>query len=136
MSSHRRDFAKAAFGGAAALLAYDRKMSAAVHNSRPGIKLCGQASAKPTDEELKFWRQMGCGYVSVGSTPDLRTADGFQQIKTTYADGGITVWNIGNTSVHNMPKVTLNLPGRDQKSDVDGLAKRAPGITDGYGCIA
>jgi len=25
------------------------------------------------------------------------------------------VWNIGNTSVHNMPEVTLNLPGRDQK---------------------
>jgi hypothetical protein len=25
------------------------------------------------------------------------------------------VWNIGNTSVHNMPEVTLNLPGRDRK---------------------
>src|SRR5205823_1368108 len=25
------------------------------------------------------------------------------------------VWNIGNSSVHNMPEVTLNLPGRDQK---------------------
>jgi mannonate dehydratase len=115
MSSHRRDFTKAALGGAAALLAYDRKLSATVHNSQPGIKLCGQASAKPNDEELKFWRQMGCGYVSVGSTPDLRTADGFKQIKKTYADAGITVWNIGNTSVHNMPEVTLNLPGRDQK---------------------
>ena len=25
------------------------------------------------------------------------------------------MWNIGNTSVHNMPEVTLNLPGRDRK---------------------
>ncbi len=25
------------------------------------------------------------------------------------------MWNIGNTSVHNMPEVTLNLPGRDKK---------------------
>ena len=25
------------------------------------------------------------------------------------------MWNIGNTNVHNMPEVTLNLPGRDQK---------------------
>ena len=33
------------------------------------------------------------------------------QIKKRYADAGITVWNIGNTSVHNMPEVTLNLPG-------------------------
>ena len=53
--------------------------------------------------------------MSVGSTPDLRTAEGFMQIKKRYADAGITVWNIGNTSVHNMPEVTLNLPGRDQK---------------------
>jgi len=53
--------------------------------------------------------------VSVGSTADLRTAEGFQQIKKRYADAGITVWNVGNTSVHNMPDVTLNLPGRDQK---------------------
>ena len=53
--------------------------------------------------------------MSVGSTPDLRTAEGFLQIKKRYADAGITVWNIGNTSVHNMPEVTLNLPGRDEK---------------------
>jgi mannonate dehydratase len=72
-------------------------------------------SAKPSDDELLFLKQMGAEYVSVGSTPDLRTAEGFLQIKKRYADAGITVWNIGNTSVHNMPEVTLNLPGRDQK---------------------
>ena len=118
MSTARRDFGKVALGsalGAAAFLAAEKKSSATVHNSQPGIKLCGQASAKPTDEELKFWNQIGCGYVSVGSTPDLRTADGFKQIKKRYADAGITVWNIGNTNVHNMPEVTLNLPGRDKK---------------------
>ena len=86
-----------------------------MHKSAPGIKLCAQASAKPTDEELLFLKQMGAEYVSVGSTPDLRTAEGFLQIKKRYADAGITVWNIGNTSVHNMPEVTLNLPGRDKK---------------------
>jgi len=32
---------------------------------------------------------------------------------------GVKVWNIGNSNVHNMPEVTLNLPGRDQK--VDGV---------------
>jgi mannonate dehydratase len=114
----RRDFGKIALGsafGAAAFLGSERSASATVHNSQPGIKLCGQASAKASDEELKFWRQLGCGYVSVASTPDLRTADGFKQIKKRFADAGITVWNIGNTSVHNMPEVTLNLPGRDKK---------------------
>ena len=64
---------------------------------------------------LLFLKQIGAEYVSVGSTPDLRTAEGFLQIKKRYADAGITVWNIGNTNVHNMPEVTLNLPGRDEK---------------------
>ena len=114
----RREFVKLAVGGAlsaATLLSSESKAAASVHRNAPGIKLCGQASAKPTDEELLFWKQVGAEYVSVGSTPDLRTADGFAQIKKGYADAGITVWNIGNTSVHNMPEVTLNLPGRDRK---------------------
>ena len=75
---------------------------------------CSRA-ANPSDEQLLFLKQLGASYVSVGSPPDLRTAEGFMQIKKRYADAGITVWNIGNTSVHNMPEVTLNLPGRDQK---------------------
>jgi len=114
----RREFFKLAVGGALgarAFLASDRRASAAVHKNAPGIKLCAQSSAKPTDDELLFLKQIGAEYVSVGSTPDLRTAEGFLQIKKRYADAGITVWNIGNTSVHNMPEVTLNLPGRDRK---------------------
>src|SRR5204863_3798935 len=82
---------------------------------QPGIKLCAQGPAKPTDEFLQFLNQIGAEHISVASSPDLRTADGFQQIKKRYGDAGINVWNIGNTSVHNMPEVTLNLPGRDKK---------------------
>jgi len=114
----RREFSKLALGGAlggAAFLAAAGTSEATVHPAQPGIKLCAQSSAKPTDQDLLFLQQIGAEYVSVGSTPDLRTAEGFLQIKKRYADAGITVWNIGNTSVHNMPEVTLNLPGRDQK---------------------
>src|ERR1700680_4147210 len=117
-SPDRREFVKLAVGGAlsaAGVFASPRTASATVHQSAPGIKLCAQATAKPTDDDLLFLNQMGAEYVSVGSTPDLRTAEGFLQIKKRYADAGITVWNIGNTSVHNMPEVTLNLPGRDKK---------------------
>jgi mannonate dehydratase len=110
MKTDRREFL-----AAAALLAAAKKTPAGVHKSAPGTKLCAQSSAKPTDDELLFLKQLGAQYVSVGSTPDLRTAEGFQQIKKRYADAGITVWNIGNTDVHNMPEVTLNLPGRDRK---------------------
>ena len=113
----RREFNKVATGalGAAAFLGAARRSAAVVHKIAPGIKLCVQSSPKPSDEQLLFLKQLGAEYVSVGSTPDLRTAEGFAGIKKRYADAGITVWNIGNTSVHNMPEVTLNLPGRDQK---------------------
>lgn len=111
----RRDLAKLAIAAAATATATNTVSSAAVHRNQPGIKLCAQTSAKPTADDLLFLQQIGAGYVSVGSTPDLRTAVGFQQIVKTYADAGVTVWNIGNTDVHNMPEVTLNLPGRDAK---------------------
>jgi mannonate dehydratase len=113
----RREFVKLAMGalGIPALLSSTSTASATVHPSEPGFKLTGQGPAKPTDDDLLFFDQIGVRYVSVGSTPDLRTAEGFLGIKKSYADVGITVWNIGNPSVHNMPEVTLNLPGRDQK---------------------
>jgi len=110
----RREFGQLALG-TAALLAATGRATGAVHDVQPGIKLCAQSGAKPTDEELLYLQQIGAEYVSVASTPDLRTAEGFLQIKKRYADAGIAVWNIGNSSVHNMPEVTLNLPGRDRK---------------------
>ncbi len=84
--------------------------------SAPGFKLTGQAPAKPTDDDLLFFNQIGAKYVSVGSTPDLRTAEGFMEIKSRYADAGITVWNIGNSSVHNMPEV-VSQPSRPRPED-------------------
>ena len=114
----RRDFVKLALSstlGGVALSSAGPMASASVHPNGAGVKLCAQTGAKPTDDELLFLKQMGAEYVSVASTPDLRTAEGFLQIKKRYADAGITVWNIGNSSVHNMPEVTLNLPGRDRK---------------------
>ena len=114
----RREFGKLALAGAfggAAMLAAPRSTVAGQSESVTGIKLCAQASAKPSDEELLFLKQLGAKYVSVGSTPDLRTAQGFLSIKKLYANAGISVFNIGNISVHNMPEVTLNLAGRDAK---------------------
>ena len=59
----RREFVKLAVGalGAAGALSSPRTASATVHPVDPGIKLCAQTSAKPTDEELLFLKQMGCG---------------------------------------------------------------------------
>jgi mannonate dehydratase len=114
----RREFGKITLAGtvaAAASLGSGDRGSRAVPPIPPGIKLCAQAPDRPTDEHLLFLKQIGAEYVSVGSSPGLRTAEGFKQIKKRYGDAGITVWNIGNSDVHNMPEVTLNLPGRDRK---------------------
>lgn len=114
----RREFARMALAGtlgAAALLEGARPGRAAAPREPSAIKLCAQSSALPTDEELLFLEQIGARYASVPAPAELRTADGFKQIKERHAKAGITVWNIGNTDVHNMPEVTLNLPGRDQK---------------------
>jgi mannonate dehydratase len=117
-NSDRREFGRMALSGTLGALAFvdsAAKNSAAGRQNSPGIKLCAQSSAKPTDEQLLFLRQTGAEYVSVASSPDLRTTEGFMQIKKRYADAGVTVWNIGNSNVHNMPEVTLNLTGRDEK---------------------
>src|SRR5215510_10319006 len=114
----RRAFSKMALAGAMggpALISSAMASSADTPKIAPGIKICVQSSAAPTDEDLLFIKQLGVEFVSVASTPELRTAEGFLQIKQRYAAAGVTVWNIGNSSVHNMPEVTLNLPGRDEK---------------------
>jgi mannonate dehydratase len=114
----RREFSKMALAGAMggpALFSSVMASSAKVPKIAPGIKICVQSPANPTDDDLLFIKQLGVEYASVASTPELRTAEGFLQIKQRYASAGVTVWNIGNTSVHNMPEVTLNLQGRDEK---------------------
>ncbi|MBZ5584057.1 MAG: mannonate dehydratase [Acidobacteriia bacterium] len=110
----RRQFGKMTLGGALAS-GFLENPGVAAAAATPGIKICAQSGANPTPDDLLFLKQLGVGYVSVGSPANMRTAEGFLEIKKRYADGGITVYNIGNTSVHNMPEVTLNLPGRDQK---------------------
>jgi mannonate dehydratase len=114
----RRAFSKAALAGALggpSLFSLAKDSLAEIPKIAPGIKICVQSPPVPTDDDLLFLKQLGVKYVSVGSSPELRTAEGFTQIKQRYASAGVDVWNIGNTDVHNMPEVTLNLPGRDEK---------------------
>jgi mannonate dehydratase len=82
---------------------------------RPGIKISLQISGDATDEDLQFAQQLGVEYVSIPSGGDKATYETFARLKTRVDSAGLKVWNIGNSNVHNMPEVTLNLPGRDQK---------------------
>ena len=69
----RREFGRMAMGGvlglgATSLLGQPPRAAASVPKIKPGIKLCAQSSASPTDEQLLFLKQIGAEYVSVGST--------------------------------------------------------------------
>src|ERR1017187_8988070 len=70
----RRDFGKMALGSALGALVAARASKAAVHPNAPGIKLCAQSDATPSDDQLLFLKQIGAEYVSVGAPPGTRTA--------------------------------------------------------------
>jgi mannonate dehydratase len=79
----------------------------------PGIKISLQIGEKFTDEDLTFAKQLGVDYVSIPTAG--ATYETFAGHKQRVEAAGLKVANIGNSNVHNMPEVTLNLPGRDQK---------------------
>jgi mannonate dehydratase len=79
----------------------------------PGIKISLQIPAQFTDEDLAFAKQLGLEYVSIPSAGG--NYETFANHKQRVEAAGLKVANIGNSNVHNMPEVTLNLPGRDQK---------------------
>ena len=102
------------------MLSSVRKARATVHPNAPGIKIATSAQANPTDDDLLFLQQVGVEYVSLPATPETANAESFTKMRERYEAAGIKVYNIGSGvgpsgSLHNMPEVTLNLPGRDQK---------------------
>jgi hypothetical protein len=69
---------------------------------------------------MLYLKQLGVKWVSLGARPETATAEGFIKMREQWEAGGFKVYNIGSGvgpsgSLHNMPEVTLNLPGRDQK---------------------
>src|SRR4051812_12280699 len=79
----------------------------------PGIKITLQIPNNFNDEDLKFAKQIGVQYVTIPTAGG--TYETFAGFKTRGEAAGLKVTNIGNSNVHNMPEVTLNLPGRDKK---------------------
>ena len=79
------------------------------------IKLAAQLGSNPTQEDIQLVKQLGVGYVTMGSAGEQATYEHFARMKKMVEDTGLKVWNIGNRDVHNMEEVTLNLPGRDEK---------------------
>jgi mannonate dehydratase len=81
----------------------------------PGIKISLQIDSNFTGEDLTFAKQLGVDYVSIPTQGGKYET--FASHKKRVEAAGLKVANIGNSHVHNMPEVTLNLPARDRKID-------------------
>ncbi len=110
--ANRREFGRAVLGGTAWLAAAPAEKRL-LDSLSPSIKMTLQVPNKFSDDDLKFAKQMGVGFVTVPTSGG--NYDTFVDIKRRVEDAGLRITNIGNSNVHNMPEVTLNLPGRDQK---------------------
>lgn len=117
-SIDRRDFIRLAAGAAAAgvtLRPVSTQAATKLAPLSPGIKVSLQISGEATDEDLQFAQQLGVQYVNIPSGGNKATLENFIRLKQRVDAAGLKIWNIGNSNVHNMPEVTLNLPGRDEK---------------------
>lgn len=85
-------------------------------SSYPGIQLAGQTSDTASDEDLQFFQQLGLEWAMVNiNKPENHSADYYKEVVKRFAGWGIQVYRIANHGVHNVPEITLNLPGRDEK---------------------
>src|SRR6185503_20031332 len=115
---HRRDFIKLAAAATVASAVWKPWQALAATKLEPlapGIKVSLQISTDVTDEDLQFAQQLGVGYVNIPTGGRRSTLETYIRLKKKVEAAGLKVWNIGNSNVHNMQEVTLNLPGRDKK---------------------
>jgi mannonate dehydratase len=86
------------------------------YSSTPGIQIAIQTNHDASDEDLQFFQQLGVEWAMVGVRDrSLHGADFYKHLVKRFGDYGLKIYRIANLSVHNVPEITLNLPGRDAK---------------------
>ncbi|MEM7535842.1 MAG: mannonate dehydratase [Chloroflexota bacterium] len=85
-------------------------------SSTEGIQIAIQTRADAADEELQFFQQLGVEWAMVGvNDPEQHSLDFYKSLVKRFGGYGLKIYRIANRSVHNVPEITLNLPGRDEK---------------------
>ncbi len=86
------------------------------YGSSPGIQIGTQLSAEASDEDIQFVKQLGIEWVMTGiRDPEDHTAEKYRALRERFESHGLSIYRLANHRCHNMPQVTLNLPGRDEK---------------------
>ena len=85
-------------------------------SSTPGIQVAIQTSSDASDEDLQFFQQLGVEWTMVGIRhQEQHSVDFYKSLVKRFGDFGLKIYRVTNMSVHNVPEITLNLPGRDAK---------------------
>jgi mannonate dehydratase len=120
----RRNFIKLAVAGTfgSKFLFSDSTMAKASRMAKEAkedvskLKLSVQIKTPFLDEDLKFVKQLGIEYLTTWvRTPEAATYENYRALCEKAESNSLKVATIGNSLVHNMEEVTLNLPGRDRK---------------------
>lgn len=86
------------------------------YSSTEGIQIAIQTGADASDEDLQFFQQLGVEWAMVGvRNPEQHSLDFYKSLVKRFGDWGLKIYRLTNLGVHNVPEITLNLPGRDAK---------------------
>ncbi|MFO7668729.1 MAG: mannonate dehydratase [Bacteroidales bacterium] len=83
--------------------------------SKALMKIALQATPEPVEDDLKFVQQLGIDQVVLWTGAENASLEYYSSRRRIYENAGIKVFGFGNRDVHNQDKITLNLPGRDEK---------------------
>jgi mannonate dehydratase len=81
----------------------------------PYIKIALQAKPEPTEDDIKFIKQLGVDHIVTWTDSKKSSFEYYNSRRELYEKEGIKVFGFGNFDVHNQDKITLGLPGRDDK---------------------
>lgn len=132
MKDNRREFIKK--GGALAALSLagihsdksgmfgmtDTKKSVSEERSKnatgePVMKIALQAQSEPNENDIRFVQQLGIGHVVLNTDAKKSSYEYYSSRRKIYEAAGIKVYGFGNSGVHNVDAIVLNLPERDAK---------------------
>lgn len=84
--------------------------------SEQGLQVGTSVSPDASDEELKFLQQLDVQWAMlIVNNPEHHTVAHYRRFRERLESYGIQIYRVANHGVHNVPEITLNLPGRDEK---------------------
>ncbi|MGH6928115.1 MAG: mannonate dehydratase, partial [Dongiaceae bacterium] len=81
----------------------------------PGIKIAAQMSPEPSEDDLRFARQLGVEYVTLWTNAAHAGYDYYASRRELFERAGLKIYGFGNADVHNQDAIVLGLPNRDAK---------------------